>query len=145
MSNLHKSWESLEKLLPFIDNYETVGIFRNDVIFIDEVDIFSSDFAIPKWGSFKGFNDRMFYGTKENALKWAGRFDRLTEFDGPILKGETYLKWLLRDDSSRIDFVDTCFLRVRVDGRVKENDCKATDKPFDPHGPRVTNDEHVII
>ena len=37
MSNLHKSWESLETLLPFIDNYETVGIFRNDVIFIDEV------------------------------------------------------------------------------------------------------------
>jgi len=92
MSNLHKSWESLETLLPFIDDYETVGIFRNDVMFIDEVDIFSSDFAIPKWGSFKGFNDRMFYGTKENALKWAGRFDRLRG-ERNIWVSLRYVRW----------------------------------------------------
>ena len=55
-------------------------------------DIFSSDFAIPKWGSFKGFNDRMFYGTKENALKWAGRFDRLTG-ERNIWVSLRYVRW----------------------------------------------------
>jgi len=133
MSNLHQSWSSLSLLIPFFTSYSHIGIFRNDVVFIDEVNIFERDFAIPRWGSFWGFNDRMFYGKKENAVKWAERFKRLKEFDEPVLKGETYLKWLLKDE--KIEFVDTCFLRVRVDGRIKVNDCRAGDRPYDPANP----------
>ena len=65
MSNLHQSWSSLSLLIPFFTSYSHIGIFRNDVVFIDEVNIFERDFAIPRWGSFWGFNDRMFYGKKE--------------------------------------------------------------------------------
>jgi hypothetical protein len=137
MDNMIKQWHSIEKVWDFMEaysrnnskSYSQVGLFRSDVLYLDNIHLFDSKAAIPKFASYPA-NDRMFYGTYTNAKFWARtRFSNIPQAyeDGFFDKGlhsEFYMEEvLLPQMENPVEKKDICFLRVRATGDVLTKDC----------------------
>ena len=106
--------------------YEQVGLFRSDVEYATPIDIFDGDAVIPKFGFV--VNDRMFYGTYENAHDWAkSRYPSVPCYvprhEGIAMHSEYFMKDLvLKNIPNVTKKEDICFYRVRAQ-HVQRDDC----------------------
>lgn len=136
--------------------YTNVGLFRIDVYHATPIEnINKSKFTavVPSFGSYGGSNDRLFYGTYENARLWADRFGFSEEFETKYIKtrgpkqsnkrqnngyhSEYYLGKLMEHfkmDVERSD--DICLWRIRAEGRLSIGDCMYLSKALEivPNG-----------
>lgn len=91
--NMIKQWHSIQGVWDLmmmmitmtvggVSHYEQVGLFRSDVYYTRPIDILDSKAAVPNFAHHHGYNDRLFYGTYENAKIWASqRFSFLDTFE----------------------------------------------------------------
>ena len=159
--NMIKQWNSIHGVWNLMEKYEStqtkedkyyeqVGLFRSDVYYTREIDIFDSKAAVPNFASHHGYNDRLFYGSYENAKIWAAkRFDFVDTFEKQYIKpynhsdldiwskirllfgykhkdgyhSETFVKKLLDHHGVRVDLKDHCTWRVRSNGKILAGDC----------------------
>lgn len=121
-------------------HYDRVGLFRSDVYYVTDIDIMSeteTDVAvIPSFG--KMGNDRMFYGTYENAYVWANiRFPSVDCYEPELptqgLHSEHFMERLILPNIPNwTERNDVCFLRVRGEGEIQDGDCNINyDGPTD--------------
>jgi len=130
--------------------YEQVGLFRSDVFYTRPIDIFDSQAAVPNFAHHRGINDRLFYGSYDNAKIWASqRFAFVDIFENKYIKplehqdldawskirklfgakfkdgyhSESFLMNLLNHYGVRVDLRDHCVWRVRTGKRLLANDC----------------------
>ena len=130
--------------------YEQVGLFRSDVYYTRPIDIFDSQAAVPNFAHHHGYNDRLFYGTHENAETWASkRFDFINTFEelymypfnhaeltvGERIRmlfgykfkdgyhSETFVKKLMDHYGVRVKLKDHCVWRVRSGQKILVGDC----------------------
>lgn len=125
--------------------YKRVGLFRSDTFFTDPIPINSNSntdevAAIADFGHWGGYNDRMFYGTYENAAVWAsGRFNFTPTFETDYMihqgksyrngyHSETFVKLLLTHNDIKPTMKGVCIWRVRAGGKLKVNDCSPNGK-----------------
>ena len=105
--------------------YERVGFFRSDVRFVTSIDIFDGDAVIPNFG---WVNDRMFYGTYENAYIWAKiRFPSVPCYVPAKadvgMNSEFFMRDLVLKNIPNVTTRNICFYRVRATGYVQNGDC----------------------
>jgi hypothetical protein len=145
--------ETLHRVGGHQSRYEQVGLFRSDVFYTRPIDIFDSKAAVPNFAHHYGYNDRLFYGTYENARIWASKrfsfldtfekrymkhasIDNVHSFDawGKIRKlfgkrfhqgyhSESFVKSLMDHHGIRVDFKEHCVWRVRTGFKVVASDC----------------------
>eukprot|EP00979_Chaetoceros_neogracilis_P004171 scaffold732_cov239-Chaetoceros_neogracile.AAC.2 len=126
----------LSKKAPGIDvhgpYYQQIGLFRTDTYQVTPVDIFDSDAALPNFAHYTGYNDRMFYGTRQNAAIWADRFAFSNIFETIYnpkeiqhhgYHSETYLKYLMKHYKVPVELKLICMWRIRTRGRLQGQDC----------------------
>ena len=106
--------------------YERVGLFRTDVKYVTPIDIFDGDAVIPNFGFL--VNDRMFYGTYENAHVWAKiRFPSVPCYkprhNSIKMHSEFFMNDFVLRNIPNVSKKDICFHRVRANGAVWEDDC----------------------
>lgn len=113
--------------------YKQVGIFRSDVFYPHPIRMGHATAVVPSFGSNGGVNDRLFYGKRIHAKKWASkRFEFIPEFEKRYMvrnvkkfnhgyHSETYLKNLLKHYSVPAERNEICAMRVREGIRV--DDC----------------------
>lgn len=107
-------------------HYERVGLFRSDVKYVTPIDIFDGDAVIPEFGFL--VNDRMFYGTYENAHVWAKiRYPSVPCYQprhkSIKMHSEFFMNDLVLKNIPNVTKKDICFYRVRANGEVWEDDC----------------------
>ncbi len=120
--------------------YRQIGLFRSDVFYVNAVDIFNSDASIADFAHFTGYNDRMFYGSYDNAAIWADRFGFSPIFEERYMEerddtewvydgyhSEFYLKNLMMHHDVSIDMQDVCVWRIRNGKRLQVSDCDEKD------------------
>lgn len=129
--NMYKQWHSIEKVWDLMKaaeahqgiEYDRIGFFRSDVKYVTPIDIFDGDAVIPKFGFL--VNDRMFYGTYENARIWAKiRFPSVKCYrprhKSIKMHSEFFMNDLVLQNIPGVTKKDICFYRVRADGDVWE-------------------------
>ena len=153
--NMMKQWNSIQGVWDLMQHYEQskrksingkhskfydqVGLFRSDVYYTKAIDIFDSQGAIPNFSHFEGYNDRLFYGSYENAEVWASkRFEFTNIFQEKYMSpyddseskfkkhgyhSETYLKNLMNHYQITVEAKDHCVWRVRAGGKIQARDC----------------------
>ena len=148
--NMIKQWHSIEGVWNLMQKYENengihfhqIGLFRSDVYYTRAVDIFDSKGAIPNFAHHHGYNDRLFYGSYENAKIWASqRFDFVDIFEKKYMSlynssgtkafknkkdgyhSETYVKNLMDDHGIDVEMKDHCLWRVRSGKKIMVDDC----------------------
>jgi hypothetical protein len=113
--------------------YQQIGLFRTDTYQVTPIDIFDSDAALPNFAHNAGYNDRMFYGTRQNAAIWADRFAFSNIFEtiyNPKERrhhgyhSETYLKYLMKHYKVPVELKLICMWRIRSRGRLQGKDCR---------------------
>lgn len=99
-------------------HYQQIGLFRSDVYYVNPIDISDSEAAVPYFHTWGGYNDRIFYGNRENAAVWADRFAY-----SPIHKGdyhsESYLRKMMNHHNISVSKKPICVLRVRSLSRLE--------------------------
>ena len=135
IDNMIKQWHSIERVWDLMESagqpYRRIGLFRVDTLYTHPISIRHGEAVIPyfmnwigKHGNYIMLNDRLFYGTRENAEIWKTRFDRVEEYlPGPwgYLHSEKYLGWIMSNVT--MERKPICIHRVRANGFVKVNDC----------------------
>jgi len=155
--NMLKQWHSISKVWQLMQQYESthdigydrVGLFRSDVYYVTDISIKrgssrssskteadTNDAVVPAFG--KMGNDRMFYGTYDNAFVWANiRYPSVDCYKPEIptqgLHSEHFMERLILPNIPNwTERRDICFLRVRGEGEIQEGDCKINyDGPTD--------------
>jgi hypothetical protein len=137
MDNMIKQWFSIERVWDYMEDYSRnksrwytqVGLFRSDVVYLDDIFLFDSKAAIPEFASCPA-NDRMFYGTYHNAWIWSKtRFTNVPYayergFFNEGLHSEYYMHdVILPQMKDPYEKKDICFLRVRATGDISTDDC----------------------
>lgn len=151
-----KQWYSIERVWEVMQTteqaknirYERIGFFRTDVVYVTPIDIQAGgDAVIPNFGFI--VNDRMFYGSYENAHIWAN-----SRFASASCYEPRHRDFGLHSEFFMYDFVlpliankgvndsepdndkhyknhtvinksdDICFYRIRASGKISENDCR---------------------
>eukprot|EP00277_Geminigera_cryophila_P032001 CAMPEP_0173061988 /NCGR_PEP_ID=MMETSP1102-20130122/3544_1 /TAXON_ID=49646 /ORGANISM="Geminigera sp., Strain Caron Lab Isolate" /LENGTH=510 /DNA_ID=CAMNT_0013928561 /DNA_START=626 /DNA_END=2158 /DNA_ORIENTATION=+ len=148
LDNMIKQWNSIEKVWKLMvmheqrksgnnsinrnDSwYQRVGIFRSDVLYKNNINISDGSAVTARFQNFKLFrNDRIFYGIREHAEKWAcGRFGYVDQYmrtdfgKKHLLHSETFLFQLMTHWNISFSFRDICFHRVRATGYIMSTDC----------------------
>lgn len=134
LENMYKQWHSIERVWDFMQEteqrlgieYDRVGLFRTDVKYVTPIDIFDGDAVIPEFGFL--VNDRMFYGTYENAHIWAKiRFPSVPCYKprhvSIKMHSEFFMNDLVLKNIPNVEKKDICFYRVRANVAVWEDDC----------------------
>ncbi|KAL3933120.1 MAG: hypothetical protein SGBAC_010536 [Bacillariaceae sp.] len=115
--------------------YEQIGLFRSDVFYISPIDIYESNAALPNFASYKGYNDRLFYGQRSYAKIWADRFSFAATFErqymvASITRGkkrgyhsESFLYHLLGHHNVPVEKKNICVWRIRTGSRLSVEDC----------------------
>jgi hypothetical protein len=116
--------------------YRNVGIFRSDVLYTNDINITDGSavtacFNFGRKNDRHQTNDRMFYGLRSHAEKWAtARFGYVeeymkTEFGARVrLHSESFLSHMLSHFSLDMQCRDICFHRVRATGQIRRDDCR---------------------
>ena len=108
--------------------YDRVGLFRTDVQYVTPIDIHDgNDAVVPGFGFL--VNDRMFYGTYDNAHVWAKiRYASVDCYQPRHPFVQMHSEFFMNDlilpnipNVTRRD--DICFYRVRSNGNVLTDDC----------------------
>ena len=62
--------------------YERVGLFRSDVLYVNDIDIMDGDATTTLFNSQPRYmSDRLFYGIRKHSKRWAcGRFEQVEEY-----------------------------------------------------------------
>jgi hypothetical protein len=146
--SIHRVWELMQEATRKGDgktssSYNRVGFFRTDVIYKTPINILEGgDAVVPHFfckDRFQIMNDRLFYGSFENAKVWATHrfgfvhpFLRKIQMHPPFyspggfrgLHSETFMYELLSTfiGRAKVHKGDMCFHRVRSNGQVL-NDC----------------------
>ena len=155
MDNMIRQWHSINKawdlMVDFENqrqlNFDRVGFFRPDVLYTHPISIEDEDelavipsmtYKATKW---IGFNDRMFYGSREFAEIWAShRFDNVEKYiqwqESESLRhndimhnlrglhSENFIRYLLTiHGRCPLKFKNICFKRVRSNGKIFNKDC----------------------
>ncbi len=150
--------------------YQQVGLFRSDVYQVDPIDIFNSNAAVPNFANNEGYNDRIFYGSYQNAALWADRFGFAPIFEDKYMfsknrwnmllkslglkKGHDgyhseYILWnVMHHQNIQIDQRDICMWRIRNGKRLQVTDCGGGDslkkfQAFGPHGYTFAPDGYL--
>ncbi|KAL7526900.1 hypothetical protein ACHAWF_001963 [Thalassiosira exigua] len=170
IDNMIRQWHSIDgawaKMTAHEESirrrYDRVGLFRPDVLYThpisigdrNEVAVIPAMMYRPRpspehWG---GYNDRMFYGTREYAESWATeRFDAVKPYlewqksnkhyaEKSGLHSEDFLRWMLvMHWPMPLTIKPVCFKRVRTSGAVKTGDCSSLQEGnvMDPLPPGV--------
>ena len=159
--NMVKQWHSIDGAWKLMEQYaqqenlgdgenyySRVGLFRSDVFYTHPIYVVSNstseqrqkeeEAVVPRflWKKFGPspylVNDRMFYGTYQNAKVWAtGRFDYVPKFVAAIenrtdlqgIHSETFMRWLIGNMAS-LQKKDICFWLVRTTGLIDTSDCE---------------------
>jgi hypothetical protein len=164
--NMIKQWNSIQGVWDLMQHYEQskrksgkskhskfydqVGLFRSDVYYTKRINIFDSQGAIPDFGHYGGYNDRLFYGSYENAEVWAskrfeftntfeekymfpsdqselGHWSKLKRFLGYEIHdgyhSETFLKKLMNHYQIYVEAKNHCVWRVRTGSKIQASDC----------------------
>ncbi|CAJ1949977.1 unnamed protein product [Cylindrotheca closterium] len=115
--------------------YEQIGLFRSDVFYTSPIDIFDSNATLPNFASYKGYNDRLFYGQRQYAQVWADRFSFAPIFEkqymvSSITRGkkrgyhsESFLFHLLNHYKVPVELQNICVWRIRTGARLTVEDC----------------------
>lgn len=115
--------------------YEQIGLFRSDVFYMSPIDIYDSNAALPNFASYKGYNDRLFYGQRSYAAIWADRFSFAATFErqymvASITRGkkrgyhsESFLYHLLSHHNVPVEKKNICVWRIRTGSRLSVEDC----------------------
>ena len=117
--------------------YHQVGLFRSDVYYTRPIHIFDSKAAIPNFAHYRGYNDRLFYGSYNNAKIWASqRFNFVNIFEEQYMKpyvykskdkngyhSEAFVKSLMNHHRVRVELKDHCVWRVRNGEKIWAGDC----------------------
>ena len=119
--------------------YKYVGLFRTDTFMVTVLPSISGSVAVaPAFDSFGGQNDRMFYGSYENARIWADRFAFYSIFETKYMKpynpikpklsqvgyhSEYYLGNLMKHHNITVKLEDICIWRIRNQGGLSASDC----------------------
>uniref|UniRef100_A0A7S1BH99 Uncharacterized protein n=2 Tax=Corethron hystrix TaxID=216773 RepID=A0A7S1BH99_9STRA len=144
LHSLVKQWYSIDRAWDLMEEegarkygrrrgrpvYDRVGLFRSDVLYNGDIDIFDGDAVIPAHSNGEIFaNDRMFYGLYDYAKVWAkGRLGKVDEYMKSefgkmhCLHSERFMYHLVRE--LPIEYRDICFNRVRATGAVEKDDCE---------------------
>ena len=146
MDNMVKQWHSIEQVWNLMEeaenklniHYERVGLFRSDVLYANPIDIMdgNDDAVTPMFASSRA-NDRMFYGSYENARIWATIRFPSVECYRPSKKkyglhSEQFMKdQILASMNTRVVKKDICFFRVRATGLVMSDDCRSCQVPHE--------------
>lgn len=98
------------------------------ITFFDKVD--SKSIAIPNFGLFSNFNDRMFISTYENALLYGYLFDEMLKYSKENkLHSETFHYFIIKHKFKLdINLIKFYFNRVRANGLEITNDYKINRK-----------------
>ena len=141
MDNMVKQWHSLEKVWEQKNNtYEQVGLFRSDVFYITPINISNGDAVMPRFGCGDHSNDRMFYGKRQYAKRYATeRFSLVDDYIGRMKKkhganarvqlhSETYMRdAIMYHMPVDVEEKDVCFFRARGTGLINTGDCFCDD------------------
>jgi len=116
--------------------YRNVGIFRSDVLYTNDINItdgsavtacFNYGFKNDRYKT----NDRIFYGLRSYAEKWAtGRFGYVkeymkTEFGARVrLHSESFVSHMISHFNLKMQYRNICFKRVRATGHIRSKDCQ---------------------
>mmetsp|Transcript_9676 Transcript_9676/g.22708 ORF Transcript_9676/g.22708 Transcript_9676/m.22708 type:complete len:213 (-) Transcript_9676:553-1191(-) len=115
--------------------YEQIGLFRSDVFYMSPIDIFDSNATLPNFASYRGYNDRLFYGQRQYAEVWADRFSFAATFErkymvSSIVRGkkrgyhsESFLYHLLSHHNVPVEKKNICVWRIRTGSRLAVEDC----------------------
>jgi hypothetical protein len=165
--NMIKQWNSIQGVWDLMQQYEQkngnsngngkhskyydqVGLFRSDVYYTRPIDIFDSKGAVPSFALHHGYNDRLFYGSYENARIWASqRFEFVDTFEKKYMKffnlleldkwsriksflgykykdgyhSESFVKNLMDHSGINVELKDICVWRVRTGQKILAGDC----------------------
>jgi hypothetical protein len=142
MDNMIKQWNSLEGAWKLMEehakthqkSYARVGFFRPDVLYDTPIAL-HEDAVMPRMGI--PSNDRLFYGTYENAKIWSTRrFSSIHQAleEGKLrlgLHSETYLAQVIYPQmTSPVVRKHICFYRVRNTGFIRWDDCWDYKGPY---------------
>jgi hypothetical protein len=142
LENMYKQWHSIESVWDLMQDaeqrqgieYSRVGLFRTDVKYVTPIDIFKGgDAVIPDFGFL--VNDRMFYGTYNNAHVWAKiRFPSVPCYKPRHKLIQMHSEFFMMDlVLKNIPGVakreDICFMRVQATGVMNTNDCRKSGLP----------------
>jgi len=112
--------------------YKYVALFRTDTYIVSSIpDISTSTAALPEFGSWGGVNDRMFYGSYENAQVWSNRFafSKIFELEymGNGYHSESYLAKMLEHHNITVEKQPICLWRIRNYGGLTAVDCSDSE------------------
>ena len=170
--NMIKQWNSIQGVWDLMEHYgqskgksrigknhskfyDQVGLFRTDVYYTKAIDIFDSRAAIPDFSHFGGYNDRLFYGSYENAEVWASkRFEFTNIFEKKYMipttrvknsgyHSEFFLKNLMNHYQVPVELKRHCVWRVRAGSKIQALDCKemlefSTPEKIEAYTPNKT-------
>jgi hypothetical protein len=123
-------------------DYKHIGLFRSDVYYTSPINIFDSNATLPNFASYKGYNDRFFYGQRQHAAVWADRFSFAQTFErkymvSSITRGkkrgyhsETFLYHLMNHFNVPVVPKNICAWRIRAGSRLSVEDCTRDAKWF---------------
>ena len=117
--------------------YERVGLFRSDVLYVNDIDIMDGDATTTLFNNQPRYmSDRLFYGIRNHSKRWAcGRFEHVEEYlktkFGQVnrLHSESFLFHLMGRWKVPMQYRDICVQRVRATGRIQTGDCNFLKKP----------------
>jgi len=144
INNMIKQWHSIERVWSLMRQpYTQVGLFRLDVHFTNPINVSDSAAAVPNWGHWSGVNDRMFYGSYDNARVWANSRFPLVEKYIKTKKGkkkglhsESYMRFVLKYMNIPFEEKPICFNRLRANGNTCE-DCYEDEDFFRDNFTRI--------
>jgi hypothetical protein len=116
--------------------YERVGMFRSDVLYVNDIDIMDGDATTTLFNNNPRYmSDRLFYGIRKHSKRWAcGRFEHVKDYMetkfGQVnrLHSENFLFHLMGHWRVPMQYRDICVQRVRATGRIQTEDCNILKK-----------------
>ena len=97
IDNMILQWTSIHRVFEWamtVRDYDNIGLFRLDVVYMTNIDINDGEAVIPHFLPSGGLNDRMFYGKSQYARIWSTRFPFVEEYTNKTghLHSESFLK-----------------------------------------------------
>lgn len=149
LDNMIKQWHSISQVWKLMliheqskrlnghdFQYARVGFIRPDLLYENKINIYDGDAVTVLFNNMPGYMcDRLFYGLRSYAEKWASRFDHVedymkTKFGKRFgLHSESYLFHLMGHWKVPMQYKDICAKRVRATGFIITNDCSKRKRP----------------
>ena len=144
-----QEWHSIQKVWDLmketeegkqLGEYAQIGLFQSNIYYASPIDISNSTATLPNHSHHGGYNNRMFYGSRDNAKVWSSRFSFAERFETKYMlkiskdhsevenrhigyHPQSYLHALLHDHGVKVEPTSICTWKI-IDGRqLKVDDC----------------------